>query len=261
VIEALRMVVRAPWFALAIAIGEIAIAAAVGTVVRAAADAALDGAGPPDDHVLAALVELALDSPAVPAANLTALGIAVAGGVLAHVVLSGLVIARMAGPAPAGQLASTWVRSLVGVIATSGWHLLIRAAALVVAVMIATSLPPVIGAVVLAAALGLCAVALDLARVRVVLEDAGGTHPRVAWRGLVDAVKHPAIGARAGALALVQWLLVPLAAYVAIAGLGQASTLAWVRALALVGVVLGLWRVALVVRWARAQGGTAGAPG
>jgi hypothetical protein len=244
-IHALRRVLRMPGWIAAVWLGQLALAAAVGSLVAAAVDAALAGHGTvADGRILYALADLGLDRPSLPATAIVASLMGGLAGAFAWMLLVGGVIARIA---DAGGPARAWWRAMPAVIVQSLWHAVLRALLLFVAMTSASALPAAAGWPLLLVAWVLGVVALDVARARVVLERAAPWSPKTAALALVDSVRAPRRYAGAWALALLSTLLPLGMAYVALASLGATAAPTFVRGLSLVAILVGFWRLALVV--------------
>jgi hypothetical protein len=236
-------VVLAAWrWLLALWIGELAIAAFAGTAVRAQVAAALGEFALPDDHLMYAVAELVGFHPDV----VVAIVIGVVGSaVLAVVVwtmLAPLVIARLAGGArPAGELGAAWTRTLGGAIATSAWHLLLRAGLAFALVGSLSPLPPMLALAIAALATVVATAALDISRTQVVLHGGVGTSWRTAAWGYVHAVKRPRLLAVLAGAQLLQWACA--AAGLALVVRSAGAAIGPARVLALLGTAIGLWRL------------------
>ena len=154
---------------------------------------------------------------------------------------------------PAGRLAPATLAALPGVLATTGWHLLLRALLLASVGAAFAGLMKLgdwslAGAVAGLLLLAFSACALDLARCNVVLYGARRFRPATAARGFREALRRPAVLLPSMLLSVGQWACVAGMLALAIDGLGVGHAIWWVRALAVVGVVLGLARVAVAVR-------------
>lgn len=249
--NALKKIAGAPLLLFGVWLGTMLIGWGLGAIVTTVTAAAV---GPFDplmrDHPIVATVELMAGEPAVPAA----LGLAVVSssilGIVGWTLLSGGVLARLEGHR-GEALGGIWARSLPGVIVTSLWHLLVRAALLVVLASITAPLVPSARIPLLALGLALAGVALDVARAQVVLHGAAPYHVRTAFCAFIQVLKRPKLLASAGALWLAQAFVAAAILYLGLRGLDGALGTWPPRALALAGVFLGLWRLAVVVGWGR----------
>jgi hypothetical protein len=245
--SALRRVASAPWLVLALWAGQLAIAFAFGSVLSAVVSATLTPyAGQDDAYVFGAVVELLSLHPAVAATLMTGLVSSAIIGALGWTLLSGIVIARLGGVARP-EVGATWLRTLPGVVVTSLWHLLIRAAIFFAVAISVSTLPRSLALLVFGIALAISTLALDLARVHVVLHAARPFHVRTAADAYANVVRHWRLFARALGPWLLQMAVVVGSLWLALASLGGQSHLWTVRGLALLGIVLGLWRVALII--------------
>jgi hypothetical protein len=247
VLGGLRRLVGAPglwlgcWLALA------GVSWIVGAQVQLVAAAAV---GPFDALDLSRVVFGVADVVRVHPEVMVALFAAVLGGSVASalgwMLASPIVIARLAGHRGLRELGERGLGALPAVAVQSLWHLVLRAVLVAVVLMSAQPLPE--WAV---ASLGLLAwlaagVALDATRVAVVEHGATPWHVKTAWRGLVRVAKRPRVLVPGIVLGLGQVVTSAAIVWLALRGLG--SDAVWgVRALALVSVGLGLWRVAIVV--------------
>lgn len=256
-IGGLRRLLGAPGLWLGTWVGLWIVARLVAVVAEAPVAAAV---GPYDaldrDAVLFGLIDVLRLHPAASAGLVAAvLGGALVSGV-AWLLLSPLVIARLAGHRTAAALGARALAGLPGVVVQSLWHALLRGALVLAMVMAMRSLPgPVMW---IAVGLGwlVTGVALDASRVAVVEHAAAPWHPKTAWRGLVRVIKRPAVLLPGVLLGLGQLLVSGVILWLALAGLGGGAP--WgPRLLALVSVGLGLWRVAVVVDDASASAGAA----
>ncbi|MCX4240067.1 hypothetical protein [Paraliomyxa miuraensis] len=205
----------------------------------------------PDAMVFAVIDLMRLHPAAGAGFSMAVLGGTVTSA-LAWVVLSPLVIARLAGHRSAEALGSRALAKVPAVVVQSLWHGLLRAVLMLAVVMAARSLPPL--ALAIAAGLAwLCAgVALDATRVAVVEHDAAPWHPRTAWRGFVRVLRRPRLLIPGVLLGLGQLATSATILWVGLAGFGGGSP--WIpRILALVSLGLGLWRIGIVVEDAAAD--------
>jgi hypothetical protein len=246
--SSLKRVTSAPGLVVALWLVEIGIAAFVGYSARQAVAAALGGYSVlGDGHLLFAIADLLIDHPAVASQIVSsAIGSAVLGVVL-WTILAGGIVSRLAGVVGWERLTAASARWLPAIVVTSLWHLLLRGI-LVAAVMLGTAaLPRMVTAPILALVVLVCTCALDISRVHVVQHGARGFHIRTAWMGFVQAVRHPALLGKSVALSLCQWACVVAIFAVAGFGLGTVGTLLLARPLALLSLLFGLWRIAVVV--------------
>jgi hypothetical protein len=251
-VNALRRVAAAPWLVLALWGSHVVIAIAFGSVLsNVVAAAVMPFAGRDDGYVLGAVVEVLSLHPSIAATMMAGLVLSAIVGAVGWMLVAGLVIARLtnhpgADTSPSG-LGATWLATLPGVVVTSLWHFLIRAAVFVIVAISVAPLPRGIALVVFAIALAVSTLALDIARVQVVLHAARPFHVRTAADAYAHVVRHWRLVIRALGPWLLQMLVVATSLWLALASLGGGSHLWMVRGLSLVGVVLGLWRVALII--------------
>ncbi len=245
---ALRRLFGAPGLVALVWLAQLAVALAVGSTVQRMGAAAVGPYTPPiDDHLLSRLIELTSDHPSIVAGLGLSLSITAVGSVLAWTLVVGLVIGRLDGTTERAALGATWLRTLPGVIATSLWHLLLRGVLLVVVAISIGALPGVAKVVALAIVTCVAALALDIARVHVVLHGERGVHPVTALWAFVAAGRTPRLLGAAVLLGLIQLGCAAAILHLGLVGLDGSSLLWAGRLLALVGVVVGLLRLTLVV--------------
>jgi hypothetical protein len=247
VLGGLRRVIAAPGLWLGCWAAVAAMAWVVGACVQFVAAAAV---GPFDALDLGRAVFGVLDVLRVHPEVGIAVAMAVAVGSLASTVgwtvVSPLVIARLAEPRGARELGGRALAGLPAVIVQSGWHLLMRAALMVAVLLSVRPLPDVVVWVVCGLVWLGAGVALDATRVAVVEHEAAPWHVKTAWQGFVRVVKRPRVLVPGVVLGAGQLAIGGVIVWMALAELGSGS--AWAaRGLALFGVGLGLWRVAIVV--------------
>jgi hypothetical protein len=252
--SAVARVLRAPGLVVLVVALHLLLAAAVGASTRSALGAAMGRYALVDGSRLwGAVFELIGRSPGLlePILHLIAGSAVVALG--SWTLLAAGVLQRLRAPAPLPRLAAAAVRGLPAVVAVTLWHLVPRAVLLAIAgALAATTFAGPWGPVaipVLAVVLAFCACALDLARCDVVLHGGRRFHPMTAWRGFVHAAGRPAV--------LVPSMLASFGQLgctcaVVVAGLtglgGDGGAAIWLaRALATLGIVLGLIRLAVAV--------------
>lgn len=160
--------------------------------------------------------------------------------------VSPVVIARLAGRRALRDVGATALAGLPAVVVQSLWHTVLRAGLVAAVLLSAQPLPEwAIWALVVLVWLA-AGVALDATRVAVVAGDAARWHIKTAWRGLVRVAKRPRVLVPGVLLGLAQLVVSAAIVWLALRGLGTATV--WVpRLLALVSVGLGLWRVGIVV--------------
>lgn len=166
--------------------------------------------------------------------------------------VSPVVIARLAGRKELRDLGATALAGLPAVVVQSLWHAVLRAVLVALVLMSTQPLPGwivwvLVGVVWLAAG-----VALDATRVAVVESDAAPWHIKTAWRGFVRVAKRPRVLVPGVLLGASQVVVSAAIVWLALRGLGSGAV--WgARVLALVSVGLGLWRVGIVVEDAKAE--------
>lgn len=242
--NAVRQVLRAwPWV-LAIWLVEIAIAATAAFALRTHVAAALDDFVLPDDHVLYAAAELGAWHPQLLVAAVVGVMLSGLLGMLLWSLLAPLVLLRLhVGPQPAAELGSRWLTVLPGALATTAWHGALR---VLIVLVLGSTLAGVSGPalpIALVAAWSLATCALDLSRVGVVVHGARGLHPGAAVLGYLQAFKQPRILAASLVLQLLAWACAGLGTWALLHSGGTA--LGATRACALLAVTLGLIRHAV----------------
>ncbi len=252
-VQAASRVARAPGLIVLVVGLHLTLAAAVGFSTRSVIGASMEPYALIDNRqLLFALFELLGMSPGMlrPTGHLI-VGSAVIGWGFWTLLAAGI-IHRLRAANPLPRLAAAAVRGLPGVLAMTAWHLLIRAVLLGVTgaavrpLLKDDSWGPV-GLLILASVFALCICALDLARCEVVLHGARRFHPKTAWRGLVHALRRPAILAHSMLLSLAQWGCLAAVMLAAFAGLHGGPAIWLARGLAILGLLLGLTRLAVAV--------------
>ena len=238
----MKVVLGAWRWLLALWLAELALAATTRATVSGQVSAALGEFAAPDDHLMYAVSELVGTHPQ----TLVAIALALAGsGLLAMLVWSVLapaVILRLGrGPIPAPQLGALWLGSLGGSVATSLWHLLLRAGIAFAAGGMIASLPSGLAFAIVVAAILLSTAALDISRTQVVLHGASGASIRTALWGFVHAIKRPRLFGVLALLQALQWACAVAGLAIAVRSGGEA--IGWARVAALVGTALGLLRL------------------
>jgi hypothetical protein len=247
VLGGLRRVIGAPGLWLACWLGLSAMAWVVGRQVQILAAAAL---GPFDaldlGRVVFGMVDVLRVHPELVSGTATAV---LTGGLvsaIAWLVVSPVVIARLAGRTSLADVGATALAGLPSVVVQSIWHAVLRAVLIAAVLMSAQPLPEWAIGVLLGIAWLVASVALDATRVAVVVGDAAPWHVKTAWHGFVRVAKRPWVLGAGVLLGVGQLVIGAAIVWLALAGLGAGS--AWAgRALALVSVGLGLWRIGIVV--------------
>jgi hypothetical protein len=241
-VSGVRAVMAAWRWVLALWIGELVIAVTSGTAVRAQVAAALGGFVLPDDHLMYAVAELVGFHPQILLAIILGILGSAAVATLAWCLLAPAVLLRLArGPQPAAVLGGAWASRVAPALATTGWHLLLRAGVGFVLIGGVAPLPPTVALVILALALVVTTAALDISRSAVVLHGAAGSSIRTALWGYVHAAKHPRLLGALTGLQLLQWACGLVGLAIALRSGGDA--IGWARLLALVGTAVGLLRL------------------
>lgn len=246
--SALRRVTRAPGLLVALWLIQLAVAAAVGFELRQSVGAALGGfAVLADGRLLFNLIDLLGDHPTIGRQLVTSsMGTAVVGVVL-WTTLSGGIITRLATATSWQATAAASVRWLPAMIVTSLWHLLLRAVLVGVVVGVTYAAPRLVAVPLIALFAMISTCALDIARVHVVLHGARSFHIKTAFGGFVAAFRNPVLLAKSVALNLGQHACLAAILGIAAFGLGANGTMLAIRPLALVSLLLGLWRIGVVV--------------
>lgn len=184
----------------------------------------------------------------------TATAVVVGGmaSAIGWLLVSPVVIARLAGRKELRDVGATALAGLPAVAVQSLWHAVLRAVLVAVVLMSAQPLPEwmiwgLVGLVWLAAG-----VALDATRVAVTEGDAAPWHIKTAWRGFVRVAKRPRVLVPGVLLGIGQVVVSAAIVWLALRGLGS-GTVWGARLLALVSVGLGLWRVGIVVEDSKAE--------
>jgi len=245
-VNALRRVLRAPWLWLTIGALQLLIAAALAAPLRAVFRVAMGPFSIGDEgRVLGALLELVTLHPAIVATFVTSIGASALLGLILSPLLSGAVIQRLAGPASVGEQARAAFTHLPAALVIGIYGLVLRGLLALVAAALG-SLHPTLQIAALVASLTLCALAVDLARARVVLDRARRFHPRTFLRAVASATQ-PGLWLRSGLLTVLQMGASLAILLVAVHGIGTAWSPWLVRGLALVGTFVALWRIAVAV--------------
>ncbi|MCA9651883.1 MAG: hypothetical protein H6712_28745 [Myxococcales bacterium] len=248
VLGGLFRVLRAPGLWLGLWLGVTAVAGLVGIHMRAVVAATLGPFTALDlDHVLFNTFDVVRDHPALVSELIVSVVGSATLGALVWTLLAPLLIARLAQPRSWSELGGRAFSRLPTVLVQSLWHLPLRLLLLLVVGLSTRTLPPLVTWSALGLAWLVAGVALDATRVAVVEHDAAPWHIRSAWRGLVRAVRRPGLLGPCVLLGIGQLALTATILWLALAGFGHASP--WpARLLALLGVGLGLWRIAIIVQ-------------
>lgn len=248
--NALRRVLQAPRLVFGLWLLQIGLAAAVGLLVGSSVRGALGGhTWMQQDHLLGGLVELAVEHRGTAVLMALAPTLPTAVTLLVTLLLSGGIITRLAGQRGMAAFGTSTARYLWPTLVQGVWHLLFRAL-LLGAIVLALS-PFSLGlwrVLIVSLPLAMASVALDVARVQVVLHDARPFHIKTAALAFVRVFVHPQVLLRGMAAQYGQWMCVLGSMGVALSDLDPAGVVWLSRGLALAGVVLGLLRLATVVQ-------------
>lgn len=246
---ALRRVLVAPGFVLALWAVQLLFAKLLAGPAAAAAAASMRGAVWVDDgHLIRALAELLSDHPGVIAAiSMSVAASAVLAG-LFSVVAAPAIVTRLAGERSLALVGWAVGRELPAMAVQTGYGLVFRAVCTGLAALPITWLGP--GGLPFALVLaGFPILVLDRARVAVVLADERRFHPMTFLRAIGHVAKRPLwwlCGAAIEGLKL--GLAIGAVLLVIEAGAAGGASAIWVaRAAGLATLLLGLWRVALAV--------------
>lgn len=249
-LQALLRVLRAPWLVLGLWLVQLVLAWLLAFPVRMAGEAARASTTWFDDgHRLRALVELLIEERAVVGAIMASLASSGLIAIVIAIVVAPATIRRLSRPAELARLgqvsatmfAPTLVQTLYGLVPRAAFGGL---AALVLALAGAPGLP-------LAGLLAsIPTLALDRARVAVVLEGQRRYHPMTHLRALVHVLRRP-VWLVCGALLEGLQLVVGIAALglvISPTGVAMGGGALWLARLAgLIAIVFGAWRIALAV--------------
>ncbi len=258
--KALRRVAGAPGLMALIVLIQWLVAAGLGAGVRHAVGNSMGSyAVLTDGHLLAAVAELHRTNPALTAGYRQTLAGSSLIALVLFTLLAPAIVHRLAARRPAARIAAAAVSGLPPVVATTLWHLLPRTVLLAAATTMAASLLEweawgIAGLAVLGLTMGYCACALDLARCHVLLHGARRFHFKTAAGGYLEALRRPAVLARSILFSCGQWACAAGMIAMAIDSAGGGSTIWLIRALARLGVVCALARVAVAVEGGRPGG-------
>ncbi len=250
---ALARVAGAPGLILLVVVVHLLLAATIGSATRSAIGRSMEPFALTDNGQLwYAVLELLGTSPGLlaPIRHLVAGSAVIA---LAFWILAAAaVIHRLHGPIPLPRLAAVAVRGLPGILAVTLWHLVPRVVLFGVLGALTSALLGVgpwglVSILILPVALAFCTCALDLARCDVVLRGARRFHPKTAWRGYLQAGRRPAVLIRSMLLSFGQWACAGAVLLAAFAGLHGGPAIWLARGCAILGIVLGLTRIAIAV--------------
>jgi hypothetical protein len=160
---------------------------------------------------------------------------------------SGLVVARLDGTTGANELGKIALGSLPGVVAQSVWHGILRAVLLAVIAVSLGPLSPVAMLITLAVGWLLASLALDLARVGVILHGARPLHPATAAYAFVRAATRPRLLGLTAVLTVAQLACAATVTHVALGSIGPGSSSIASALLGAIGIAFGLLRLSIVV--------------
>lgn len=249
--KSLRLVLAAPGLWLGLAALHLVLAASVAAPVRGVLRAAMSPFTIGDERqLLGPLFELIAHNPAVSAAMIASVAVAGALGLVLAPLLAGAVISRLAGPCSVGEQARASATHFLPALVIGIYGLILR----LLLALIATALGTIHAALqvaTIAASLGLAALVVDLARVRVVQAGANGFHPRTFLRSLTAVT--PGLWLRSTLLSAAQWALACGVLLVAVHGMGSAWALWAARGLTVLATFFALWRIAVAVEHSRGR--------
>ena len=246
---ALRRVADAGGWALGLWLVFFVLAKAARVVVATSAEAAMGPyAGPPPGREdLFAVAQLLYLDQGLAAALSTAPVLMAIVGFAVWTAASGLVIARLEGTTGRDELGKIALGSLRGVVAQSVWHGIFRAILLVVVAVSLGPLSPIAMLITLAVAWLLASLALDLARVGVVLHGARPLHPATAAYAFVRAATRPRLLGLTAVLTMAQLACAATVAHVALGSIGAGSSSIASALLSAIGIAFGLLRLSIVI--------------
>ncbi len=252
-IQAVARVARAPGLIIGVVALHLALAAWIGFSTRSVLESNMGRYALIDNQKLwFTLIELVGGAPGL----LKPTGHMITGsalfGLAFWTLLAAGILHRLRSPTPLPRLAAAAVRGVPGVVVVTIWHLLIRAVLLGVT---AAAVKPLLkddswgpaGVLILGLVFALCTCALDLARCDVVLHGARRFHVKTAWRGVLHALRRPTVLALSVLLSFGQWACVAAVVLTAFVGLHDEPATWLARALAILGLLLGLTRLAVAV--------------
>lgn len=248
--RALGRVVRAPGLLLALWLGQLVLAWLLAFPVRMVGEATRGQYTWFDDgHRLRALAELLIDDGAVAGAIAASLA---SSGMLALVfaiVVTPAAITRLKGPASLAELGHATGHQLVPMLVQTLYALVPRALfGGLAALALSLAGPP--GLLLAGLLVAIPTLALDRARVAVVLEGQRRLHPMTHLRALAHVLRRP-LWLITGALLDGLQVLVGVAALILVispTGVAMGVGALWIaRVAGLLAMTLGLWRIALAV--------------
>lgn len=244
---ALRRVVVAPGFVLALWGAQLLLAKLLAGPARAAAKSGMrDWTWFDDGHRVRAVAELIADEPAIAGAITSSLLSTAVLATIFSVLAAPAILTRLDGQRSLAWILGATGRELPAMLVQTGYGLVFRALCLGLAGVCASLLGPRgLPLILLLASFPI--LVLDRARAAVVLDDARPYHPMTLLRSIGHVALRP-LWWLSGTLIETLKLVVVLGALVLVIQAGPSPIGIWVaRAAGLAGVVLGLWRVALAV--------------
>lgn len=245
---ALRRVLLAPGFVLALWIAQLLLAKLLAGPAAAAAKAGMRGGVWVDDgHRIRALAELMIDQPGIVAAITMSLAASAVLGGLFSVIAAPAIITRLTGERSLAQVCAAAGRELPAMAVQTGYGLAFRAVCTGLAAL------PIkwLGGAGVPLALVLASfpiLVLDRARVSVVLDDERRFHPMTFLRAIGHVAKRPLWWLGGTAIEAAKLSLAIGAVLLVIEAGPSSGSAIWVaRAAGLATLILGLWRVALAV--------------
>lgn len=245
-LPALRRALGAPWLWLGLGGLQLALAAGLALPLRAVVRGAMGPLAHEGGQVLAPLFELLGQQRGVAVAFVAAVATAAALAGLLAPLLAGAAIRRLGGKCGPAEQARAAIAHWPAALATGFYGHVLRVILVFVAAALGAVHPWVQLALTLVG-LSLAALAVDLARARVVLGGARGLHPRTFVRALATAAARPRLWLRSGLLSLLGWALTAAIVLVALHGVGTAWAPWAARGLALLGTFVALWRISVAV--------------
>ena len=224
----------------------LAFAAIAGAPVRSAASAALSQGGWLDDgHLLGATLELAEGNPAVIGTLLASVAAATILGFLFWIPMAGGLIESLAGHGftPGSVLSGARWSFAMAVQTLYSW----LARGIVLGLLITvTNKVAWVGVLIPIAYVSLI-IAFDLARVRIVLEDAAPFHPMTMLRAWLEAFKAPILLVGGALLIAAQLASAQLPAWIAGHAEHGNSTLVMLRLAAFLPLFFSAWRISAAI--------------
>ncbi len=251
--NALTRVWRAPRLILLLIVVQLATAVWLSAAVRDAIGRALEPYSIlMDGRFLGLAIALLRDHPELAAGYLQALTGSLVISLVIWILISPTVITRLATAGQAPATLPSAGRHLPAVLAVTLWHLVPRAILLAIVGAATKTLMPhgnwgLAGLALTAVTLAFCTCALDLARCHVVLHGARRWHYSTALRAFGEASRRPRVLLPSMVWSFAQWGCTIAMLVIAINAAGAGSTIWVVRALAVLGILFGLTRIAVAV--------------